>query len=229
MSRKTRSGAPRRNNSTASRRLAHSSIRVTLLICCSTPRRRRRAGASSSTMIARMIGKGDIDRRQHAARTGWGRVGQLEPMAWAVELDEAGAGIRDPESAAAAPPIAGVAWVIVETGTVVAHREVQATAFARRRDLHLGYAAVGEDAVADRILHEGLEHERGHSGGCGPRIDAERHAQAIAEARLLNGDVMIQQLELLFQCDKRTALPVKGLPQQLGEPGDHAVRLLRVL
>src|SRR5258706_13857095 len=40
---------------------------------------------------------------------------------------------------------------------------------------------------------------------------------------------MIEQLELLLECDERPAFPAKLLAQHLGQPGDHPVCLLRVL
>src|SRR6266581_8869552 len=149
MSRNTRSGggAPRRSNSTASRPLAHSSMRVTLLICCNTPRRRRRAGASSSTMIARMIGKWNLDDGQRP--TGSRRVGQLEPMARTVQLMQSSPSIGESQSSPA-----GAA---VEAWPVVAHFEMQAVALPDRGDRNLGDAAVRDDTVSDGVLYERLQ------------------------------------------------------------------------
>src|SRR6266513_3689234 len=191
MSRKTRSGVPRRSNSTASRPLAHSSIRVTLVICCSTPRRRRRAGASSSTMLARMIGVWNLDCRERPAR-GRRRVRQVEPIARAIQLLQPRPGVGDPQSGSV-PALA-----LRHTRTVVADLEVQPIAFARGGDLDLGDAAVRHRAVANGVLHQWLQQQRWYHGAAGARIDTERHAQAIAEARLLNRDVMIEQLELFL-------------------------------
>src|SRR6185437_8181805 len=70
---------------------------------------------------------------------------------------------------------------------------------------------------------------RGDDGGRRPRIDAERDPQPVAEARFLNRDVVVEQLELLLQCDERTALAVKRLAQELREPRDHPIGLLGVL
>src|SRR6266516_2519616 len=50
-----------------------------------------------------------------------------------------------------------------------------------------------------------------------------------AEARFLNGDIVIEQLELLLERDERAAVAVERLPQQLREPRDHTIRLLRIL
>src|SRR6266536_3485641 len=215
MSRNTRSGgggAPRRSSSTASRPLAHSSIRVTVLICCSTPRSRRRAGASSSTMIARMIGERDVDRRDGAAGRGRRRVGQLEAVTGTVQLDEPRPRIREAESAPASTVARGAA-VSLQAGSVVTHLQVQAVTFSRGGDLDFRHLAVGDDTVPDRVLHERLQQQRGDHGGRGVRIDAERHAQPITEARFLYGDVVVQQLELLLESDEGTAFRVKRLPE----------------
>ena len=83
--------------------------------------------------------------------------------------------------------------------------------------------------MTDRVLDQRLQQQRRDDRGCGAWIDAERHAQPVAEARFLNRDVVIEQLELLLECDEGPAVPVERLPQQLREPGDHPVRLLRVL
>src|SRR5437016_8219774 len=223
MSRNTRSGGGvvRRSSSTASRPLEHSSMCVTLLICCSTPRSLRRAGASSSTMIARMIGVGNVDHGQGAAGGGGGGVGQLEAMTRTVQLLQTGPCVGESQSSAA-----GAA---VEARPVVTHLEMQAVALPDRGDRNLRDVAVGDDAVSDRVLHKRLQEQGRDDGGCGPGIDAKCHAQTIAESRFLDGDVMVQQLEFLLECDERTPFPVKGLPQQLGQAPDHPVRLLGIL
>src|SRR5258707_5673683 len=142
---------------------------VTLLICRNTPGRRRRAGASSSTMIARMIGTGNFDDGQRAA--GIRRVGQLEPMARTVQLLQSSPSIGESQSSAAR--------TAVEAWPVVAHFEMQAVALPDRRDRDLGDAAVRDDTVSDRVLHERLQQERPYARGCGPLIDPQRHTQAM--------------------------------------------------
>src|SRR6266478_2672015 len=223
MSRNTRSGGGVMplSSSTASRPLEHSSMCVTLLICCSTPRSLRRAGASSSTMIARMIGVGNVDHGQGAAGGRRGGVGQLEAMTGTVQLLQTGPCVGESQSSAA-----GVA---VEARPVVPHLEMQAVALPDRGDRNLRDAAVGDDTVSDRVLHERLQEQGRDDGRRRPGIDAKRHTQAIAESRFLDGDVMVEQLELLLECDERTPFPVKRLPQQLRQARDHPVRLLRVL
>ena len=106
---------------------------------------------------------------------------------------------------------------------------MQALAFPDRGDRDFSDVAAGDHTVSDSVLHERLQQQCRDSSGCGPGIDPERHAQAIAESRFLDGDVMVQQFELLLECDEGTPFPVKRLPQQLGQPGDHPVRLLRIL
>src|SRR5438874_1186744 len=82
----------------------------------------------------------------------------------------------------------------------------------RRGDFDLCHPAVRRDAVPNRVLDERLQQQRRDHRGCRAWVDAERDAQPIAEARFLNGDVMIEQLELLLECDERTALAVERLP-----------------
>src|SRR5947207_11423376 len=112
---------------------------------------------------------------------------------------------------------------------MVANDEVQAIAVPSSGDFDFCYPAVRRDAVPSRVLDERLQQQRRDHRGCRAWIDAERDAQPIAEARFLNGDVMIEQLELLLECDERTALAVERLPEQLGKPRDHAIGLLGVL
>src|SRR6266516_3138800 len=146
ISRNTRSGAPRRSSSTASRPLAHSSMRVTLPICCSTPRSRRRAGASSSTIIARMIGVRNLDRRQRAPPLGIRRVRQLETVPGAVQLQEPSARVGDSQPAAVAALGLGM-----HARAIVADREMQAIAFTRRGDLDFRDSGLRRDRKSTRL------------------------------------------------------------------------------
>ena len=100
---------------------------------------------------------------------------------------------------------------------------------ARRGNLYFCHAAIGYGAVANRVLDQRLQQQRWHQRRCRARVDSECHAQTIAEARLLNRDVMIEELEFLFECDERSAFAIERLAQQLREPRDHAIRLLRIL
>ena len=90
---------------------------------------------------------------------------------------------------------------------------MQAVTLPRGGDLDLCDFAVGDDTVPDRVLDERLQQQRRDHGGSGVRIDAERHAQPIAEARFLDGDVVVQQLELLLESDEGTAFRVERLPE----------------
>ena len=83
--------------------------------------------------------------------------------------------------------------------------------------------------MADGVLHERLQQEGRHGGRARAGLDAERHLESIAEASLLDRDVMIEQLQLLLQRHQRTAFPAERMTQQLAQARDHAVGLLGVL
>ena len=106
---------------------------------------------------------------------------------------------------------------------------MQLIAGASRGDFYLRDPALGGGTVPDRVFDEGLQQQRGHDCRCGPRIHAKRDPQVIAKARFLNRDVVVQQLELLLQCDEGAALTVKRLAQELRQPRDHAIGLLGIL
>ena len=142
-------------------------------------------------------------------------------MTRTVQLEQPGARVRESETA---PAVGGR-----DPWPVVTNLEMHVVADARGGNLHFSHAAVGDRAVPDRILDQRLEQERRHHGRRCLRIDPEGHPQPVAETRFLNRDVMVEQLELLFECDERSAFAIKRLAQQLREPRDHAIRLLGVL
>src|SRR6266508_1157072 len=88
---------------TASRPLAHSSIRVMLGISWSTPRSRRRAGASSSTMTVCIVTIGNLDCRDGATLPAR-RVRQLEAVTHAVQLGEPRSRVGDAHAPPPPPP-----------------------------------------------------------------------------------------------------------------------------
>ena len=78
--------------------------------------------------------------------------------------------------------------------------------------------------MLDGVLDERLENQPRHVGVERLRIDVELHGQPILEANLFDLEVLLQELQFLFQRDAGGAGAIEGEAEQIAEPADHAIR-----
>jgi hypothetical protein len=106
-------------------------------------------------------------------------------------------------------------------------KQFDLTAAPARAHQHLAAGLVGLDAVAHRVLHQGLQQQRRQAGAVERRVELPTQAQALAEAQRLDVEVAARQHHLLAQ----GAGPVGGGErgaEQLGQVLEHALGLRRV-
>ena len=82
---------------------------------------------------------------------------------------------------------------------IVRHQDPQPVAVPADRDVQAaGVEPLGEP-VLDGVLDKGLEGQHGKPGRLDSRLDPARDAEPIPEPHLLDGQVLIEQVELLLQ------------------------------
>ena len=138
--------------------------------------------------------------------------------AGAVQALEPIARVREPDAAAQARARAGA-----QADAVVADFDPELLALPARRNLHESRAGLRRHAVLDRILDERLQNQPRHFGVERLGIDVEPDRQAILEARLLDLEVLLQELQLLLQRDARRARAVERQAEQIAQAADHAI------
>ena len=77
--------------------------------------------------------------------------------------------------------------------------------------------------MLDRVLDERLQDQPRHFGVERLGIDLELDRQAILEARLLDLEVLLQELQLLLQRDAGRAGAIERQAQQIAQAADHAI------
>ena len=92
-----------------------------------------------------------------------------------------------------------------------------------RADAHRAAAALGREAVHDRVLDQRLHREHRHQREPRARIDVERDVQPLAEARVLEAQVLLDVLELFVERDELRVLRER-VAEVLGEVDDEVVR-----
>jgi hypothetical protein len=113
---------------------------------------------------------------------------------------------------------------------VVAHAQLEAAARRARRHGDDRLARHVAQAVAHRVLHEGLHAERRHARVAQRRRDVDVHAQALAHAEPLDGEVLLDELELLGQGDLVPRVAAQRRAQERAErqEGVGGARVLAV-
>src|SRR5579875_1616936 len=205
-----------RSRRSASMPVAASSIWAVGSISCSRKRSSSRAGASSSTTSARstisylharlVLGHAEADARA-LARPAGDRQAVLRPVHAAQPLVHIHQ--PDPERIAAARLQHPLDQLLAHAHAVVLHAEPRLVATILGDDAYAPRPHLAAGAVAHGVLHQRLEHQHRHDGGQHLGIDAVHHAQPVAEARLLEGKVLVDVLQLLRE-RAELALPAEG-------------------
>src|SRR5271169_4618968 len=202
-SRKTRSGCSRWIKAMAELPSPHSATTSRSGSSSSRLRRRSRASASSSLSNTRMdmgvsdllilvtgaIGNADLYDAS-AAR----RIFQHHGMIFVVELLQPAASVAETDAFARRGTAAAS-----ETDSVVADFHPYIVVIAPGGNTNQSGRAAWTDAMADGVFHQRLQNQVRHERVHGGRVDGGFHLQAIAEARLLDVDVLLQEHQLLLQ------------------------------
>ena len=109
---------------------------------------------------------------------------------------------------------------------VVGHAQLDVGAEVDALDLDRAALGAGLDAVAHGVLDQRLQRQHGHDRLQHLRVDLHAHAQPLAEARLLEPQVLLDVAQLVGERDVR---PLAGerVADELGELGQQLARLLR--
>src|ERR1035438_2996319 len=201
ISRNTRSGCSRWIRAMAVLPSPHSATISMSGSAYSRPRRRSRASASSSLSKTRMdIGVGDLlvagsirNADFHGASAAR-RVFQHHGVIFVVELLQAAAGIAQAHAFGRHDSTAAV-----EASAVVAYLHPHIVAIAPGGNANQSRRAARSDSMADGVLHQRLQEQVGDERVEGAGIDVALNPQSVAEANLLNVDVLLQEREFLLQ------------------------------
>src|SRR5271165_224893 len=193
MSRKTRSGCSRRISAIAELPSPHSATISRSGSSCSRLRRRSRASASSSLsntridmgvrdlLVAGSIGNADLHRAS-AAR----RIFQHHGVVFVVKLLQPAASVAQAHTLGRhASPSAS------QARAVVADLHPYVVMIAPGGDANQAGGATGSDAVTDGVLHQRLQNQVGDKRVHRAGINVDLDLQAVAEAGLLNVDVLL--------------------------------------
>jgi hypothetical protein len=157
---------------------------------------------------------GRLDRDEHAPLR---RRADMQPVpAWV----QRGQAPRD-----VAEPYARVRLHVPPGGkshAVVPHAEHEAVAadaagFLAHVDIHASADRPRSDAVLDRVLHERLEEEAGHQRAERAVVGPHRHDEPVPEPRPLDGEVGVEERQLLAERDFRPGAVVERGPEQLAQ------------
>ena len=114
----------------------------------------------------------------------------------------------------------------VDPGAVVRHAQLDVGAEVDPLDRHQPALGARLDPVAHGVLHQRLQRQHRHDRLQHLRVDLHPHAQPLAEARLLEPQVLLDVLELVGQRHVR-ALARERVADELGELDQQLARLLR--
>src|SRR5262245_6222796 len=217
MSRKTTSGLTASSAARTSAPFRHSPARANsgnAASNCRTPR--RAAGSSSATSAFHSpLGNGGLQRKLaiRNANGGDGTAGRAardrEQPALAVQRAQALARVLD--------AVAFEAHAGVEAGAVVDDRQLERVAVPARTHDHLAGIGTLGDAVADGVLDQMLQREARHGGG-EPRVtDLEARAEPVGEARLLDAEVLADQIELVLEAHFVRAVAAQRTAEYVAE------------
>src|SRR3712207_1696788 len=153
-----------------------------------------KCGASAGAAQARGAGGGGV--RLGRAEGGFerddcaalGGVLKLEDVRAAVELSEPRARVRESDAAALRR-----ARRLLYAAAVVPDLEPQRAALALRAHLYAARRRARRDAVAYRVLDDGLEYEVGHAAFERLRVNVEPSGEPVAEAYALDFEVAVQE------------------------------------
>src|SRR5215469_555898 len=115
-----------------------------------------------------------------------------------------------------------------QAGAVVEDTDFQAFVLLCRRYRDVASRCAARYSVADRVFHQRLQQQRWHKRetDLGRYLDVD--LQLVAEADLLDLEIVLEKSELLAQRNFVTVLGVERHPQQVAEVLDHRTRELRV-
>ena len=119
--------------------------------------------------------------------------------------------------------------VLRQPDTVVPDFHPELVAVPTRGDLDVAGTRLSGHAVLDGVLDERLEDQTRHAGVQGFRLDVELHRQAIRETRLLDAEILLEELQLHLQGHFVVARVVEREPQQIAEVHEGAIRGLDIL
>ncbi len=154
----------------------------------------------------------------HDDRQPGGLPVELEPVVGAEEVLQPRAGRRHADAL-----LQRRQRVLRQPHPVVADFHAQLVALAPGRDVDVPGPALLGHAVLDRVLDERLQDEVGHERVERLGLHVEAHDQAIGEARLLDLEVLRQEVELRLERDFLLADVLERQPQQVAQPHERAI------
>ncbi len=175
-----------------------------------------------SALVRRSLGgggaKGNVDVDEDAAA---GIVAHGQRRLLAIEAIDPRSRIRQADAFTPLP-------VLRQPRPIVPDAQPERVAVGLRLDRQCARTHQRLEAVANRVLDERLQDQRRHHHVQGGRVDPILDAQPIAEVHLLDVEIRAQILELLGQLDFLHADLAQRDAEQIAEPLDHRVRLLRI-
>ena len=148
-----------------------------------------------------------------------------EPVALAERALQPAVDVAQPDAGAAAGERLGGA-LGVDPLAVVGHAQLDVGAEVAPLDRHAPALGPRLDAVADGVLDERLQRQHRHDRVQHLGVDLDAHAQPLAEARLLEPQVLLHVLQLVGERHVR-ALAGERVADELGELDQQLARLLR--
>jgi hypothetical protein len=136
-------------------------------------------------------------------------------LAIGVELLEALAGVGGADALPGA--------VRAEAGAIVADLKDELAVFAAGAEVDFAGLGVGFDAVADRVLDDGLEDEVRDFGVQGVFGNVHRDGEAVAETGLFDFEVALEEGDFVAERDDMFVGVVQGVAEEIAEFGDHAI------
>src|SRR6185437_4494851 len=98
-----------------------------------------------------------------------------------------------------------------------------------RDDLHLAAIHLPADAMLDRVLDQRLKHHRRHRLIERVLIDVIFQLQPVFETDMLQRQLILYDIQLLFECHRLQLLRLHTAPQDIAQFGDGGTRTHRVL
>jgi len=95
-------------------------------------------------------------------------------------------------------------------------------------DLHGATGGPRRQSVPNRVLDQRLERHRRHERDPRPVVDGLLEAQTAAEPDPPDGQVVLEEGQLLVQRDVRTVAAIEGQPQQVTQVLEHPSGLPRI-
>src|SRR5437773_6823365 len=224
MSRNTRSGACSAMAFTASKPFVHSPTTSTPGCVPRYSRSSARAGASSSTSSTRMRSNmaGLRGNRRRECRQ---RERDAEPF---TRAGRGQLGLARPEYLEPAPDVLESHAFAPSRGRVgvyrILHHHAQERAVTPRLDPNGAALPAILDAVLDGVLDERLQQQRRYAARERVRVHRALDAQPVAEARLFDVEVALDQRQLLAKRHGVASAQRQRATQEISETLAHAAR-----